>query len=361
MISSHYMKERLISIGIVVLIIAVFLPFGAADMQAQNGIPADILRILYLFYFFLVGIVMCSVSEFVVSKIFRMPRKFGQQPIDFNSSKKASQDEDEVVDVRYIFRRNFAFQVVNCILTTLAVAYFNSIYLDIPGHDNSFTFRNILVVFSYMILASFILSLYWRNVYRNKALVKQLAESNRLNGILEERHRNMMQKKETETPAETTADPNVPTESAVMPNGRTAAASVWGTPMTSTFKAPPAPKPEPDGNLTLTGTTKDSLSITVDQLYYATSEANYTKIYYKSQGHMRNTLLRVSIKQLEEQLEGYDQIMRCHRAFIVNLDNLERVSAGSSGMNLVLLDCQEHIPVSRSYLKAIREWIANPK
>ena len=50
-------------------------------------------------------------------------------------------------------------------------------------------------------------------------------------------------------------------------------------------------------------------------------------------------------------------IVRCHRAFLVNLGQVEQVVYKSGSMQLVVRHCPEHIPVSRSKIPLIKEAI----
>ena len=66
-------------------------------------------------------------------------------------------------------------------------------------------------------------------------------------------------------------------------------------------------------------------------------------------------LLRMTMKQAEEVTGGSPLVVKCHRAFLVNLRKVVKVSGNSQGYRLLLEGCPEEIPVSRAYSKQVKE------
>ena len=54
---------------------------------------------------------------------------------------------------------------------------------------------------------------------------------------------------------------------------------------------------------------------------------------------------------MEDQLLGIHSIMRVHKAFIVNLDQIQEINGNAQGYQLTMRDEKIKIPVSRSYMK----------
>jgi len=108
-------------------------------------------------------------------------------------------------------------------------------------------------------------------------------------------------------------------------------------------------------SITLTGTTKDSMELILDELLYLEAFGNYIKVYYQQENKIKQKLLRATIKQMEDQLEEYPSILKCHRAFLVNLDNIQHVKGNSQGYRLTFEGTEEEVPVSRAYTKALKE------
>ena len=66
-------------------------------------------------------------------------------------------------------------------------------------------------------------------------------------------------------------------------------------------------------------------------------------------------MLRATMKQMEDALEAYPMIVRCHRAFMVNLAQVEQISSNSRAMQLVIRHSHDAIPVSRSNVSKLKE------
>lgn len=111
-------------------------------------------------------------------------------------------------------------------------------------------------------------------------------------------------------------------------------------------------------HITLEGSTKDSLSVPIDSLLYMESDGNYVDIFYHDETHTKRKTLRTTIKQMEEQLQTHPQLIRCHRAFIVNTKQLSKVSGNAQGYKLSLNHTSQEVPVSRTYLKALKDSLA---
>jgi len=106
---------------------------------------------------------------------------------------------------------------------------------------------------------------------------------------------------------------------------------------------------------TLTGTTKDSIRLNIDDILYIESIKNYCIVYYVSGNKLKVTKIRTTLSQIEESLLPYSNIIRCHRAFIINIHSIVGVEGNSQGYQLKLKITDNVVPVSRSYTKAFRE------
>lgn len=97
------------------------------------------------------------------------------------------------------------------------------------------------------------------------------------------------------------------------------------------------------------------ISIPAGSIFYIASQDNYVEIQYVLEGKLLNYLMRCRTTRLEKQLEG-TSLVRCHRSYIVNVDNVSQFKREKSRAFLVLAhpDARK-IPVSKSYYKAIAE------
>ncbi|MCF8303363.1 MAG: LytTR family transcriptional regulator [Bacteroidales bacterium] len=93
---------------------------------------------------------------------------------------------------------------------------------------------------------------------------------------------------------------------------------------------------------------KEKLEFYSDQFIYAESDGNYVVFYLQEEGQVSRKVIRNSISNVEKQLSAIPQVMRTHRAFIVNVKKVVKKRGSiSSGYRLKLLNIDEEVPVSR--------------
>ncbi|MBQ1883913.1 MAG: LytTR family transcriptional regulator [Bacteroidales bacterium] len=113
--------------------------------------------------------------------------------------------------------------------------------------------------------------------------------------------------------------------------------------------APAAPiikKPEPQAK-------PSSTDIDPEALLYIESDKNYCKITTES----GTTVIRSTLTTLENQLKPFDYVMRCHRAFLVNMTNVEGIEgSASNGYHLKIKNHPTEVPVSRTYISAVLQY-----
>lgn len=117
------------------------------------------------------------------------------------------------------------------------------------------------------------------------------------------------------------------------------------------------------GFLTFCGSSKEILEIEVDSFFYAEAEGNYVKITGRlnKDGKVGQKLLRATMKQVEGAIIDAPFIIRCHRAYLVNIRKVIKVDGNSQGYRLRLDGCEEEVPVSRAYAKEVKMHIENMK
>ncbi len=125
----------------------------------------------------------------------------------------------------------------------------------------------------------------------------------------------------------------------------------------------PVEKPSPTASLVFAGGTKETLEVEAQSFLYAEAEGNYVNVHYLSSkdGHPASKLLRLTMKQAEAVVASTPFIVRCHRAFLVNLHRVTKVEGNSQGYRLRLEGCMEEVPVSRGYGKEVKLLIAGNK
>lgn len=118
--------------------------------------------------------------------------------------------------------------------------------------------------------------------------------------------------------------------------------------------------PHPGNRLTFDSeNNNESLTIETDQLLYISAADNYVEVNYLENELPAKQLLRNTLKQIEEKYPGHPGLFRCHKSYLVNLNNVSRVSGNAQGYKLHLQGIEPPIPVSRSLNAVIKEKILN--
>jgi hypothetical protein len=105
----------------------------------------------------------------------------------------------------------------------------------------------------------------------------------------------------------------------------------------------------------LTGETKEKLSLYPDRILYIESIGNYVKVNYLLDNVAAQKQIRTTLARMEKELQNYSYVVRCHRAYMVNVLYLVNVRGNSQGLQLNLQYLKEEVPVSRSYIDKIKD------
>lgn len=99
------------------------------------------------------------------------------------------------------------------------------------------------------------------------------------------------------------------------------------------------------------------LTIGINDFLYAEAQKNNVVVYYQSEGQVTSTELRCTLSSILEDL-NYGNIFQCHRSFIVNMNNITSAKGNSNGYQLMLGNCRNLVPVSRTYVPKLKSFIA---
>ncbi|WP_316820246.1 LytTR family DNA-binding domain-containing protein [Pedobacter gandavensis] len=84
---------------------------------------------------------------------------------------------------------------------------------------------------------------------------------------------------------------------------------------------------------------------------FARAEGNYVELSLVVDHHLKKVLKRISLKQLELQLENHSSFLRCHRTYLINMEQVSAVSGNSQGYYLSFPHTTDKVPVSRAQLE----------
>ena len=93
---------------------------------------------------------------------------------------------------------------------------------------------------------------------------------------------------------------------------------------------------------------KMKFSVQASDVLLLESTDNYVTVYYILKNKLQRTLLRNTLKNLEEML-AENAILRCHRSFMVNLENIDFVQKNSKKISIRIKHMDQLIPVSQKY------------
>ena len=204
----------------------------------------------------------------------------------------------------YIIRRNLYFQIINTPFVALAICLYRHNVLNRFVEGNQLSLINFLETLAIIAFCSFAIGLYWRFKFRSRYLAAELEETRLLNEQLKK-----VQK--TESPE----------------------------------------------TLSLEGSTNEKVALEISHLLYIEAVGNYVKVCQLRDNEVHTDMLRATMKQMEDDLQAYPMIVRCHRAFLVNLGQVEQISSNSRAMQLIMHHSHDAIPVSRSNMTQIKEAI----
>jgi DNA-binding LytR/AlgR family response regulator len=93
---------------------------------------------------------------------------------------------------------------------------------------------------------------------------------------------------------------------------------------------------------------KDVFSCKTDDICYIKAAENYVEIFYLETNTIKSSLLRATMKSVHESLKANSQFYRCHRTYIINLQKVFKISGNAQGYRILIENCPETIPVSRT-------------
>lgn len=68
----------------------------------------------------------------------------------------------------------------------------------------------------------------------------------------------------------------------------------------------------------------EKLELLEKDLWILATADNYINIVYRADGTIKHTLFRSTLTRMERQVAGFDNIIRCHRGFIINVSKVEK-------------------------------------
>ena len=249
---------------------------------------------IHLLAIFAIGLFSCFLTEVILRYMIRMPRSYDR-------------------GVSYIISRNLRFQCINTPLVSLLICLYRHFAMSDLVAGNKLSLSNYLETLVIIAFLSFAIGLYWRFKFRSRYLAVELEETRQMN--------EQLKKLQTSTQNSQTIEEDTNQVS----------------------------------QITLEGTTNEHVTLEISDLLYIEAVGNYVKVVNKRDDEVQTNMLRATMKQMEDALQAYPMIVRCHRAFMVNLNQVEQISSNSRAMQLMIRHTHDAIPVSRSNVNKLKE------
>jgi|GEM_PF-262242 len=99
--------------------------------------------------------------------------------------------------------------------------------------------------------------------------------------------------------------------------------------------------------------TKEKIDLLESELEFIKAKGNYSEIHYIKNSVAKKKMMLVSLKIVEEQINSVENIVRCHKSYMVNLRKIVKISGNSQGYKLHFEGINTSIPVSRNFPKSI--------
>lgn len=110
--------------------------------------------------------------------------------------------------------------------------------------------------------------------------------------------------------------------------------------------------------ITFSNNAKENISISPKDFLYAEVLKNDLTIYYLNEHTVESKTFRMTLLQALDVFSSYSNILRIHRAFIVNIHFVCDVSGNSHGYKLTLKGVGQLLPLSKTYAKKVLERIS---
>jgi TolB-like protein len=106
--------------------------------------------------------------------------------------------------------------------------------------------------------------------------------------------------------------------------------------------------------VTLTTDTAETLSLDIHHILYIESDDNYSIVHWMAGRAGKKKELRIALKKLEKQLAPYPFLVRCHKSFMINMNNILRLKGDARTAYFESPDFDRNIPISRAKLPELK-------
>lgn len=101
----------------------------------------------------------------------------------------------------------------------------------------------------------------------------------------------------------------------------------------------------------------EKIKLVFNEIIMLRSADNYVEIFWEKQGEISKKLIRQTLKNIENSLKNYKDIIRCHRTCLVSTNYISKLNVYPQGYKLKMKYIDDEAPVSRQYILKVKEAI----
>ncbi len=110
--------------------------------------------------------------------------------------------------------------------------------------------------------------------------------------------------------------------------------------------------------INITTNTAEILAVDPQDISFVQASDNYCTVHWYDSGILKNKMLRQTLKNIETQLLPFKNIVRCHKTFMVNLNQELMITGNARAYFIENKTLPIRIPISRAKSKAILDLVA---
>ena len=118
----------------------------------------------------------------------------------------------------------------------------------------------------------------------------------------------------------------------------------------------PLPTPTSQPLTIFSSNKKNKLEVELENLLFVEAMQNYVSIDFLKEKKVEKEILRTTLSNVSQQLKD-TVIIRCHRSYLVNPNQIQNVEGNAQGLKLTLRHLNnQFIPVSRKFISALKSY-----
>ncbi|NVO01636.1 MAG: LytTR family transcriptional regulator [Bacteroidetes bacterium] len=98
---------------------------------------------------------------------------------------------------------------------------------------------------------------------------------------------------------------------------------------------------------------KQKISLNIEDLLCVEANDNYSAVFYLKNNQITKELIRITLKGVENQLSEFNEIIRCHKSYLINYSKVIKVSGNSQEYKFIMTNLGFEIPISRKFPKEL--------